>query len=41
MSDEAPVRVGLRAKDVSAAAALYESFGFVRSERCPDRTARW
>ncbi|MGC9671236.1 VOC family protein [Planosporangium sp. 12N6] len=29
MSDEPPVRVGLRVKDVSAAAALYESFGFV------------
>lgn len=29
MVDEPPVRVGLRVEDVAAAAALYESFGFV------------
>src|SRR5206468_3580528 len=40
VSDEPPVRVGLRVEDVGAAAAVYESFGFVPIGTVPDRDGR-
>jgi uncharacterized glyoxalase superfamily protein PhnB len=37
MSGEPPVRIGLRVEDVSTAAALYESFGFIPVGTVPGR----
>lgn len=36
MSDEPPIRIGLRVDNVIAATALYETFGFARFATVPD-----
>ena len=40
MSDEPPVRIGLRVPDVAAAAALYERFGFIPHGTVPGPDGR-